>query len=406
MFFRLFFRLSAHFRPHSGAIFHRNTPHNFFAHYQHTINDDVSKKITTFSGKSFRSELRSPDNTSRLQPCLNHGFKGWNSTGRGHTYLVYGKRTHKFSQAYNFTTPFQALFAKTNFRIFWAFDEHTMSCTCACVWCSVNFHPPCFLTNWRHLRKLVADENLCVYRIWEVHFRVHCSFYNNDYNESEWQKGDHHLQHATFFQFQTVMLRSLTHLFSLAILTPHHMHMECFSAQNTEMIKTFGVIFFFAVWPLMSLLPVLSHTLQLPRAGEREPRQLGSNPFRLEVLHMNSRGSQLRGICLRGAQAVLDRWTGVWVQDMKWPLWLDSCPMVDFDKLHHRAEVPACWTAHPHLPGLDLLSLMIREHEQHLSHQFSSYSAHSERQCCDCLLSWWWREIAWSTLCRHADVPV
>ena len=29
MFFRLFFRLSAHFRPHSSAIFHPNTPHNF-----------------------------------------------------------------------------------------------------------------------------------------------------------------------------------------------------------------------------------------------------------------------------------------------------------------------------------------------------------------------------------------
>ena len=27
--FRLFFRLSAHFRPHSSAIFHPNTPHNF-----------------------------------------------------------------------------------------------------------------------------------------------------------------------------------------------------------------------------------------------------------------------------------------------------------------------------------------------------------------------------------------
>ena len=45
MFFRLFFRLSAHFRPHSSAIFHLNTPHNFFvARYQHKINDDLSKK--------------------------------------------------------------------------------------------------------------------------------------------------------------------------------------------------------------------------------------------------------------------------------------------------------------------------------------------------------------------------
>ena len=43
MFFRLFFRLSAHFRPHSSAIFHPNTPH-IVARYQHMINDDLSKK--------------------------------------------------------------------------------------------------------------------------------------------------------------------------------------------------------------------------------------------------------------------------------------------------------------------------------------------------------------------------
>ena len=45
MFFRLIFRLRAHFRPHSSAIFHPNTPHNFLLPVcQHMINDDLSKK--------------------------------------------------------------------------------------------------------------------------------------------------------------------------------------------------------------------------------------------------------------------------------------------------------------------------------------------------------------------------
>ena len=56
--FRLFFRLSAHFRPHSCAIFHPNTPHNVLLPViSIMINDDLSKKITTFSGKVFSSEL-------------------------------------------------------------------------------------------------------------------------------------------------------------------------------------------------------------------------------------------------------------------------------------------------------------------------------------------------------------
>ena len=51
--FRLFFRLSAHFGPHSGAEFHPNTPHNFFvARYQHMINDDLSKINHHILGKS------------------------------------------------------------------------------------------------------------------------------------------------------------------------------------------------------------------------------------------------------------------------------------------------------------------------------------------------------------------
>ena len=51
-----FFRLSANFRPYTGTIFHEIT-HIIFARYQHMINDDKRKKITTFSGKVFCSEL-------------------------------------------------------------------------------------------------------------------------------------------------------------------------------------------------------------------------------------------------------------------------------------------------------------------------------------------------------------
>ena len=43
IFIRRFFRLSANFRPHSSAIVHPNTHKNFFAHYQHMINDGLSK---------------------------------------------------------------------------------------------------------------------------------------------------------------------------------------------------------------------------------------------------------------------------------------------------------------------------------------------------------------------------
>ena len=61
--FRLSFRLSTHFRPHSGAVVYPNTVFYthiiFFARYQHIINDYVSKKITTFSGKVLRFEVRS-----------------------------------------------------------------------------------------------------------------------------------------------------------------------------------------------------------------------------------------------------------------------------------------------------------------------------------------------------------
>ena len=52
-FFWLFFRLSAHFWPHSSAIFYPNTPHNFFfAQYHHMWNDDLSKKNHHIFGKS------------------------------------------------------------------------------------------------------------------------------------------------------------------------------------------------------------------------------------------------------------------------------------------------------------------------------------------------------------------
>ena len=52
-YFRRFFRLGASFRPHSCAIFHPNTHIIFFARYRHMINDDLRKKITTFSGKAY-----------------------------------------------------------------------------------------------------------------------------------------------------------------------------------------------------------------------------------------------------------------------------------------------------------------------------------------------------------------
>ena len=54
--FRLFFRLSAHFRPHSGAIVYQNTPHIFcpLSAYNKWW---FEQKSTTFSRKVFRSEL-------------------------------------------------------------------------------------------------------------------------------------------------------------------------------------------------------------------------------------------------------------------------------------------------------------------------------------------------------------
>ena len=52
MFIRLFFRLSVHFRPHSSAIFHPNTPHNFLLPViSIMINDDLSKKSPHFREK-------------------------------------------------------------------------------------------------------------------------------------------------------------------------------------------------------------------------------------------------------------------------------------------------------------------------------------------------------------------
>ena len=58
MFFRRFFRLSANFRPYSSAIFHPNT-HIIFCCPLSAYDKwwFEQKKITTFSGKVFRSEL-------------------------------------------------------------------------------------------------------------------------------------------------------------------------------------------------------------------------------------------------------------------------------------------------------------------------------------------------------------